>query len=72
MFQLTLVMRGLARSHPHLPQKALPMTPQILQDMFQELDVTIPVDATYWCFFLIHVFLDGKKIKYGPSFSDRI
>ena len=43
MFQLTLVMRSLARSHPHLPQKALPMTPQILQDMYKELDVSFSV-----------------------------
>ena len=32
-YQLTLVLRGIARSNPHLPQKALPVTPRILQDM---------------------------------------
>lgn len=66
MFQLTLVMRGLARSHPHLPQKALPVTPQILRDMFKALDVSSAVDATYWCLFLFMFFLMARKSNMVP------
>lgn len=66
MYQLTLVLRGMARSCPHLPQKALPMTPQILQDMYKFLDVTKSVDATYWCVFLFMFFLMARKSNMVP------
>ena len=65
-YQLTLVLRGIARSNPHLPQKALPVTPQILQDMYKFLDVGSPLDATFWCLFLFMFFLMSRKSNMVP------
>ena len=42
------------------------MTPQILQDMYKELDVTIPVDATCWCLILFMFFLVARKSNMVP------
>ena len=42
------------------------MTPQILQDMYKEIAVTIPVDVTYWCLFLFMFFLMARKSNMVP------
>ena len=66
-YQLTLVLRGIARSNPHLPHKALPLTPQILQDMYKYLNVDTPLDATFWCLFLFLFFLMSRKSNMVPN-----
>ena len=54
---LKLMLKGLARCKPHLPHRALPITPQILLDMHQFLDVLAPAGATFWYVFLFMFFL---------------
>ena len=56
---------GLARKNPHLPNRALPITPQIFLDMFSMMDTSKPNDAIIWCAFLFMFFLmhTGKCIR---------
>ena len=40
LFQVDLVFRGIARIKQHTPIRALPMTPQILTEMYSCLDMS--------------------------------
>ena len=64
---LKLMFKGLARCKPHLPHRALPITPQILLDMHQFLDVLAPAGATFWCVFLFMFFLIARKSDMVPN-----
>ena len=71
LYQLNLVFRGLSRRNPHMPNRVLPITPQILEDVFNYLDVSKPVDATFWCLFLFIFFLMARKSNMVPvSYAD--
>lgn len=71
LVQLNLLYKGMARKNPHLPHKALPVTPQILQDMFRFLNTRTSVDATFWCLFLFMFFLMSRKSNMVPvSYAD--
>lgn len=56
-YEVNLALRGISRLHPHLPVKAAPITPRILQDMCRVLDLTNPTHASFWCLFLFAFFL---------------
>ena len=56
-----LLYRGLARENPHLPHRALPITPVILLQMYTKLDMSNSVDITYWCSYLFAFFLMARK-----------
>ena len=58
---LSQVLKGMARRNPHLTNKALPMTPQILSDMHRFLEPSCSEDATCWCLFLFMFFLMAPK-----------
>ena len=47
LFQVDLVFRGIARIKQHTPNRALPMTPQILTEMYPFLDMLRSEDITY-------------------------
>lgn len=54
-----------------MPNRALPITPQILKDVFIYLDVSKPIDATFWCLFLFMFFLMARKSNMVPgSYAD--
>ncbi len=66
-FQLKLALKGLARLKPHLPKRALPITPPILLQFLPHLDLTTPSDAAYWCLFLFAFFLMARKSNLVPK-----
>ena len=68
MVHLSLVFKGMARRTPHLTNKALPMTPQILSDMYSFMDTSCSEDATYWLLFLFMFFLMARKSNMVPNF----
>lgn len=71
LVHLSLLLKGLARRNPHLPNRALPMTPQILLDIFQFMDISKSLDATIWCAFLFAFFLMARKSNLMPvSYAD--
>ena len=60
-FALGLTLRGLERIKLHCPKQASPISPEILIDIFNCLDVQRPVDAVIWCLFLIAFFTLARK-----------
>ena len=67
LVHLGLLFKGLARKNPHLPNRALPITPQILLDMFSFMDTSKPNDAIIWCAFLFMFFLMARKSNILPN-----
>ena len=47
--QLELMLKGMSRKSSHMPNRALPITPQILNGMLNYLNLENAVDATIWC-----------------------
>ncbi|MCG8075263.1 MAG: hypothetical protein JAY75_03350 [Candidatus Thiodiazotropha taylori] len=69
--QLDLMLRGLSRNNPHMPNRALPMTPLILMDMHSFLNLENAGDITIWCVLLFMFFLMARKSNMVPvSVSD--
>lgn len=64
---LQLMLRGLARIKRHIPRQALPVTPDILKQMFLCVDVHNPVDMTFWTLFLFGFFLMCRKSNLVPD-----
>lgn len=61
LIHLRLLLRGLARKNPHVPKQALPLTPEILLDIFQFLDVDKVIDVVFWAVLLLMFFLMSRK-----------
>lgn len=64
---LKLVLRGLSRLKQHCPKQALPITPQILYDIYKQFDITNALDVTMWCLFLHAFFLMFRKSNLVPD-----
>ena len=64
--QLDLMLRGMARKSLHMPKRALPITPQVLKDMFGFLNLEDPEDSTIWCVILFMFFLMARKSNMVP------
>ena len=59
--QLDLMLKGMARNS-HMPNRVLPITPQILNDMLSYLNLENAEDATICCCMVFMFFSHGKKI----------
>ena len=64
--ELKLTLKGLTRISSHLPKKALPITPEILRDMFAFLNMDSLIDKVYWALFLIAFFMMSRKSNLVP------
>jgi hypothetical protein len=62
-----LVLKGLSRLNPHCPKHASLITPDILLELYKELDVTEACDATFWCLFLHAFFLMSRTSNLVPT-----
>ncbi len=69
-FELKLVLDGIKRLNPHCPKRARPITPVILNQIRNHLDLSDPVDATYWCAFVLAFFLFLRKSNLVPVSVD--
>ncbi len=65
-YDLTTVLKGLARLNPHCPKQALPITPEILNKIYFELNHRDPADSTLWCMMLLGFFLMLRKSNLVP------
>ena len=68
MVHLSLVFKDMARRNPHVTNKALPMTPQILSDVHNFMGTSCSEDATYWSLFLFMFFRVARKSNMVPNF----
>ena len=62
---LKLTLKGLF-INPHLPKRALPITPGILTEMYKHLEIGKSLDKVFWCLFLIAFFVMSRKSNLVP------
>ena len=59
--QLDLMLKGMARKSSHMPNRVLPITPQILNDMLNYLNLENAEDATIWCCMVFMFFFSWQE-----------
>ena len=71
-FQLDMTMQGMKRKLARVPFQVLPITPQVLRDMFKQLDMSKKSDLALWCSFLVSFYglLRKKNVVPGSSPHD--
>ncbi|VDI05143.1 Hypothetical predicted protein [Mytilus galloprovincialis] len=66
-YELPVVRIGLQRLNPHLPRKALPITPLILKQIYEFMDLNDTKDKTFWSLFLLAFFMMSRKSNLVPN-----
>ncbi|CAG2232772.1 unnamed protein product [Mytilus edulis] len=66
-FSLKLTLKGLQRLNPYLPRKALPITPLILKQIYEFMDLNDTQDKTFWSLFLLAFFMMSRKSNLVPN-----
>ena len=66
-FLLNLSLKDIARLKPHCVQQALPITPDMLVQMYSFIDFFDPNDLVYWCLFLFAFYLFARKSNLVPT-----
>ena len=69
-FYFKLFMKGLKRCNPHTVKAALPITPDILLKIKENLDFSDPNHLTYWCLFLFAFYLMCRKSNLVGTVTD--
>ena len=72
MTQLDLLLRGISHCKQHVVKKAMPITPNILMDMYRYLNFSDSFDLVFWTLCFLMFFLIARKIEYDPHFSQQI
>jgi len=69
-FSLNLLLKGLARLHPHEESRAIPITPLLLLRFFEVMDMSKSKDRAVWACFLVCFFMFARKSNMVPPSSD--
>jgi hypothetical protein len=64
---LDLLHKGIAGKKQHLPNQVLPISPDMLVEMRGFLDLTLPLDCTYWALLLLSFFLFTRNSNMLPK-----
>lgn len=65
-YEIKLVLKGLARSNPHTPHQAQPITPSMLLEFHGYLLMDSAFDCSFWCLCLFAFFLMARKSNLVP------
>ena len=65
--EFKLLIRGIARLHPHGSKQAAAITPRILLDIYQHVDFDDDLYLAAWAAFLLTFFLMARKSNMVPS-----
>ena len=68
-FQIDMTMQGLKRRLAKVPFQVLPITPQVLRDMFRHLNMHKNDDLALWCSFLVSFYGLLRKSNAVPKSS---
>ena len=68
-FKVDMTMQGLKRRLAKVPFRVLPLTPTILKNMYQHLDMTKLEDRSLWCSFLCSFYGLLRKSSAVPESS---
>ena len=63
---LKLTLKGLFRLNPHLPKRALPITPGILNEIYKHLEIEKSLHKVLCCLFLLAFFVMTRKSNLVP------
>ena len=66
-YELTILLRGLDRLAQHVPNRAPPVTPEILLQLVSLVDFTNPVEVTFMSAFFCTFFLLARVSNIVPS-----
>lgn len=66
-FDIVNTMQGIKRRQSHTPHQALPLTPDIMRDMYSLLDMTKVQDLALWCSFLVTFYCLFRKSNSVPK-----
>ena len=66
-YELTILLRGLDRLAQHVPNRAPPVTPDILLQLVSLVDFTNPVEVTFMSAFFCTFFLLARVSNIVPS-----
>ena len=69
-FQIDMTLQGLKRRLARVPFQVLPITPQVLRDMYKFLDMQKISDLALWCSFLISFYGLLRKSNVVPEKAD--
>ena len=67
MTQLNLLLRGISRCKQHVVKKAMPITPNILMDLYRYLNFSCSFDIVFWTLCLLMLFLMARKSNMIPT-----
>ena len=66
-FQLDVTMQGLKRRLARVPFQVLPITPKVLRDIYQHLNIRKNEDLALWCSFLVAFYALLRKKNVVPE-----
>ena len=66
-FQLNTVMQSIKRKMARVPFQVLPITPKILSDLYNFIDVNKPADLALWSSFLVAFYCLFRKANVVPK-----
>ena len=66
-FDIVNTMQGIKRRQSHTPNQALPLTPDIMRDMYALLDMSKVRDRALWCSYLITFYCLFRKSNSVPK-----
>jgi integrase len=69
LWEYKIVLKGIEKNLNHVVSRALPITPQILLEIFHLLSMDDPVDVTFWALFLVAFFCMLRKSNLVPLTS---
>ena len=64
--QVRLTLKGLSKLLQHVPRQALPVTPSLLRQLHQVMDLQDPVFVVFHCLFLFLFFLFSRASQFIP------
>ena len=66
-FQVDTILQSIKRKLAKVPFQVLPITPKILLDIYQIIDINKPCDLALWCSFLVAFYCLFRKANVAPK-----
>ena len=66
-FQVDTVLQSIKRKLARVPFQVMPITPKILLDIYEFIDVEKPSDLALWCSFLVAFYCLFRKSNVAPK-----
>ena len=71
-FDIVTTLHGLKRKLARVPHQALPLTPKILREMYQKLDMANLRDRALWCSYLVTFYCLFRKNNSVPKSLSKV